>query len=111
MPRLGKAKRGHAGQAARRRGQASLLVLDEFGYVPFDVDGTRPLYQVVSESHGRRGVISATNVESGRWCTAFAADKLAEAIVDHVVHHGRLVEFGGPSHGLGESLMLGKSGR
>ncbi|WP_305852691.1 hypothetical protein [Atopobium sp. oral taxon 416] len=27
------------------------------------------------------------------------------------MHHGRLVEFGGPSHRLKQSLMLGKSGR
>ena len=44
--------------------------------------------------------------------TVFADDKLAAAIVDRVVHHGRLVEFGGPSHRrFEESLMLGKSGR
>ena len=30
---------------------------------------------------------------------------------DRVVHHGRLVEFGGPSHRLEESLMLGRQGR
>lgn len=35
----------------------------------------------------------------------------AAEFVDRVVHHGRLVEFGGPSHRLEESLMLGKSGR
>lgn len=51
-----------------------------------------------------------TNVEFSRWGTVFADDKLAAAIVDRVVHHGRLVEFGGPSHRLEESLMLGKSG-
>ena len=50
-----------------------------------------------------------TNVEFSRWGTVFADDKLAAAIVDRVVHHGRLVEFRGPSHRL-ESLMLGKSG-
>lgn len=43
-----------------------------------------------------------------RWGTVFADDKLAAAIVDRVVHHGRLVEFGGPSHRLENSLMLGK---
>lgn len=64
-----------------------------------------------SESYERRSVISATNVEFSRWGTVFADDKLAAAIVDRVVHHGRLVEFGGPSHRLEESLMLGKSGR
>lgn len=112
VPRLGRAKReGTLDGLLADVAKARLLVLDEFGYVPFDVDGARLPCQVISESHGRRSVISATNVESGGWGTVFADDKLAAAIVDRVVHHGRLVEFGGPSHRLEESLMLGKSGR
>ena len=71
----------------------------------------RLLRQVVSESHEGRSVISAANVESGRWGTVFADDKLAAAIAGRVVRHGGPVEFGGPSHGLEESPMLGKSGR
>ena len=63
--------------------KARLLVLDEFG-VPFDVDGARLLYQVISESYERRSVIFTTNVESGRWGTVFADDKLAAAIVDRL---------------------------
>lgn len=76
-----------------------------------DVARARLLYQVISESYERRSVIFTTNVEFGRWGTVFADDKLAAAIVDRVVHHGRLVEFGGPSHRLENSLMLGKSGQ
>lgn len=76
-----------------------------------DVAKARLLYQVISDSYERRSVIFTTNVEFSRWGTVFADDKLAAAIVDRVVHHGRLVEFGGPSHRLEESLMLGKSGR
>lgn len=110
--RLGKAKReGTLDRLLADVAKARLLVLDEFGYVPFDVDGARLPCQVISESYERRSVIFTTNVESGRWGTVFADDKLAAAIVDRVVHHGRLVEFGGPSHRLEESLMLGKSGR
>ena len=86
------------------------MILDEFGHVPFDVDGARLLYQVISDSFERRSMVPATNVESGRWGTVFADDRLAAAIVDRVVHHGRLVGFGGPSHRLEGSLMLGKSG-
>ena len=56
-------------------------------------------------------MIFTTSVEFSRWGTVFADDKLAAAIVDRVARHGRLVEFGGPSHRLEESLMLGKSGR
>ena len=112
VPRLGKAKReGALDRLLADVAKARLPVLDEFGYVPFDVDGARLLHQVISDSHERRSVIFTTNVEFSRWGTVFADDKLAAAIVDRVVHHGRLVEFGGPSHRLEESLMLGKSGR
>lgn len=109
---LGKAKRdGTLDRLLADVGRSRLLILDEFGYVPFDVDGARLLYQVISESYERRSVIFTTNVEFSKWGTVFADDKLAAAIVDRAVHHGGLVEFGGPSHRLEESLMLGKSGR
>jgi DNA replication protein DnaC len=109
---LGRAKRdGALDRLLADVGRARLLVLDEFGYVPFDVDGARLLFQVISDSYERRSAVFTTNVEFSRWGTVFADDKLAAAIVDRVVHHGRLVEFGGPSHRLEESLMLGKSGR
>ena len=112
VPRLGKAGReGTLDRLLADVAKARLLVLDEFGCAPFDVDGARPLCRVISDSHERRSVIFTTNVEFSRWGTVFADDKLAAAIVDRVVHHGRLVEFGGPSHRLEESLMLGKSGR
>jgi DNA replication protein DnaC len=86
-------------------------ILDEFGCVPLDVDGARLLFQVVSESCGRGSAVFTTNVELSEWGTAFADDKLAAAIADRVVRHGRLVEFGGPGHRLEESPMLGRSGR
>ena len=108
---LGNAKRD--GTLARTLGEISrsrLLVLDEFGYVPFDVDGARLLYQVISESYERRAIIFTTNIEFSKWGTVFADDKLAQAIVDRVVHHGRLIEYAGPSHRLENSLMLGRGG-
>lgn len=111
VPRLGKARReGALDRLLADVGRAGLVVLDEFGYVPFDVDGARLPCQVISDSYERRSMALATNVELGRWGTVFADDKLAAAIAGRVVHHGRLVEFGGPSHRLEESLMLGKSG-
>lgn len=109
---LGKAKRdGPLDRLLANVAKARLLVLDEFGYVPFDVDGARLLYQVISESYERRSAIITTNVKFSKWGIVFADDKLAAAIVDRVVHHGGLVEFGGPSYGLEESLMLGRSGK
>ena len=36
----------------------------------------------------------------------FGDEKMASAVIDRIVHHGRLVEFGGPSHRMDEALML-----
>lgn len=106
---LGKAKRdGTLDKLLQDVSKAQIVILDEFGYVPFDVDGARLLYQVITQCYEVRSVIFTTNIEFSRWGTVFADDKLAAAIVDRVVHHGRLVEFGGPSHRLEESLMLGQ---
>ena len=88
--------------------RADLVILDEFGYIPLDVDGARLLFQVISECYEARSMILTTNIEFGKWGTVFADDKLAAAAIDRVVHHGRLVEFNGPSRRMDESLMLGK---
>ena len=79
--------------------KARILVLDEFGHVPLDEDGARLPCQVMSESYERGSVISATNVESGRWGAVLADDRLAAAIVDRVARHGGLVEFGARATG------------
>ncbi len=57
--RLGKAKReGTLDRLLADVGRAGLVVLDEFGYVPFDVDGARLLYQVISDSYERPAIRS-----------------------------------------------------
>ena len=88
--------------------RCDLLILDEFGYVPLDVDSARLLFQVVSACYERRSVIFTTNIEFSKWGTVLGDEKLAAAMIDRVVHHGRLVEFGGPSRRMDEALMLGK---
>lgn len=109
---LGKAKReGSLDRLLADVGRADLVILDELGRVPFDVGGARLLCQAISDSHERRGVAFTTNVGFGRWGAVFADDRLAAAIVDRAVHHGGLVEFGGPGHGLEEGLVPGKGAR
>lgn len=88
--------------------RADVVILDEFGYIPLDVDGARLLFQVISESYESRSLILTTNIEFSRWASIFADEKLAAAAVDRIVHHGRLIEFNGPSRRMDASLMLGK---
>lgn len=105
---LGKAKRdGTLETMLRDIGRADLIILDEFGYVPFDIDGARLLYQIIAGSYERRSIIFTTNIEFSKWGTVFADDKLAAAIIDRIVHHGRLLEFTGQSRRVSEALMFG----
>lgn len=106
---LGRAKReGTLETMLRDIAKADLIILDEFGYVPFDVDGARLLYQVIAGSYERRSIIFTTNIEFSKWGTIFADDKLAASIIDRIVHHGRLIEFTGQSHRISQALMFGK---
>lgn len=94
---LGKAKRdGALDSLLKDLARADLIILDEFGYVPFDIDGARLLYQIIAGSYERRSIIFTTNIEFSKWGTIFADDKLAAAIIDRIVHHGRLIEFTRP---------------
>lgn len=86
--------------------KADMVILDEFGYIPLDIDGARLLFQVISDCYETRSMILTTNIEFSKWGTVFADDKLAAAAVDRIVHHGRLVEFRGSSRRMDESLML-----
>ena len=107
---LGKAKRdGTLETMLRDIGRADLIILDEFGYVPFDIDGARLLYQIIAGSYERRSIIFTTNIEFSKWGTVFADDKLAAAIIDRIVHHGRLLEFTGQSRRVSEALMFGRN--
>lgn len=82
-----------------------LLVLDEFGYLPIDTEGARLLFQVIAEAYEQRSLIITTNLEFARWGTVFGDDNMAAAIIDRIVHHGRLLHFRGESYRVKHALM------
>ena len=65
----------------------------------------------MSASYERQSLVITTNIEFAKWGVVLGDDKLASALIDRIVHHGRLVEFGGASRRMEEALMLGKGGK
>ena len=86
-------------------GGAELLVIDELGFLPLDADGARLLFQVVSEAYETQSVVFTTNLEFSRWGSVFGDDQMAAAVIDRVVHHGRLLQFRGESYRVRHALM------
>jgi len=70
-----------------------LLICDEWGYVPIDSDGSKLLFQVISECYERKSVIITTNLEFAHWNDIFADAKITAALLDRVIHHSHLLDF------------------
>ena len=85
--------------------RARLLVIDGLGFLPLDADGARLVLQVFADAYERQSVVITTNLEFGRWDSVFGDDQVAAAVVDRVVHHGRLVQFRGESYRVRHALM------
>ncbi|MCH3948404.1 MAG: ATP-binding protein [Olsenella sp.] len=86
-------------------GGAELLAIGELGFLPPDADGARLLSQVVSGACETQPVVLATSLEFSRWGSVFGDGQMAAAVIDRVVHHGRLPRFRGESHRVRHALM------
>lgn len=61
---LGKAKKeGDPGKLIHDITKADFVILDEFGYVPFDVDGSRLLFQILSGCYENNSIVFTTNLQ------------------------------------------------
>ena len=85
--------------------KTSLLILDEWGYIPFERLGTQLLFEVIAECYERRSVIITTNLPFNEWNTIFYDEKLTNAILDRLVQHGYLINHDGASYRLTHSMM------
>lgn len=86
-------------------GKAELLIIDELGYLPIDIDGARLLFQVIADSYERRSIVNTGNLEFSRWGDVFGDGDMAAAVIDRIVHHGRIIRFHGESYRNTHSLM------
>ena len=84
-----------------------LLILDEWGYVPVDRDGSQLLFRVISDSYESKSLILTTNIEFSKWGAVFTDDQMAAAIIDRLAYHGHLLLFEGKCYRMTHALMLG----
>ena len=85
--------------------KTDLLICDEWGYVPFEREGSQLLFQVISECYERRSIIITTNLEFSKWNGIFYDEKLTSAIIDRLVHHSHLFVFTRDSYRITHSTM------
>ena len=103
---LSEARKGDAeAKFWKKLNQADVLILDEWGYIPFERVGTQLLFEAISECYEKRSVVITTNLPFDEWNTIFYDQKLTTAILDRLVHHGLLLMHDGPSYRVKNSEM------
>ncbi|GAB2961119.1 IS21-like element helper ATPase IstB [Streptomyces heilongjiangensis] len=75
-----------------------LLIVDEVGYLPFDPDTARLLFQLVAHRYERASLIVTSDRPLGRWDEIFGG--AAPAMVDRLAHHADIVRIEGDSYRL-----------
>lgn len=98
-------KNGTLERLVRELQSLDLLILDEWGYVPVDKDGSQLLFRVISDSYESKSLILTTNLEFSKWGSIFTDDQMAAAMIDRLVHHGHLLMFEGRSYRMEHALM------
>jgi DNA replication protein DnaC len=98
-------KDGNLNRLLKRIEKTDLLICDEWGYIPFEREGSQLLFGVISECYEKRSLIITTNLEFSKWNGIFYDEKLTSAIIDRVIHHSHLLIFSGSSFRLKNSKI------
>lgn len=81
-----------------------LLIIDEFGYLPIDQEDAKLFFQLIDMRYEKRSTILTTNVNFKAWDEVFQEPKLANAILDRILHHAKVVTMVGNSYRLKDHL-------
>lgn len=85
--------------------KAEILILDEFGYVPYDRTGAQLLFDYLSEVEHNKIIILSTNLEFSRWVNVLYNEQMTAALVGRLTHHCHLLLFPGQNNRLRESSI------
>ena len=97
--------KGNLTALKRKRNSAQILVVDEFGYVPYDLTGSQLLFDYLSEIHEQKSVILNTNLEFSQWVNVLYDQRMTTALIGRLTHHVELILFPGVNNRLRESSI------
>lgn len=85
-------------------GKYKLLIIDEIGYLPIDKEDAKLFFQLIDLRYEKKSTILTTNISFKEWDEVFQDTKLANAILDRVLHHAEVVNIVGPSYRIKDHL-------
>ena len=75
-----------------------LLVVDELGYLPIDKEDSNLFFQVIDMRYEKKSTILTTNINFNDWDSIFNDAIVANAILDRVLRHSKVITINGRSY-------------
>lgn len=77
-----------------------LLIVDELGYLTFDIQGASLLFQVFAARYETKSTIVTTNLEFSKWVSFLGDPGMSAALIDRLIHLSTLLNMNGESYRL-----------
>ena len=98
---MSKAEReGRLVEKIRFYARASLLIVDEIGYLPITRGGANLFFQLVNARYEKGAMILTSNRGFAEWGEVFGDPVVATALLDRLLHHAVVVQIEGASYRL-----------
>lgn len=107
IAQLAKAEReGTLRERIRFLCRASLLVVDEIGYLPVTPGGGNLFFQLVNARYEKGAMVLTSNRGFAEWGDVFGDPVVATALLDRLLHHAVVIQIEGSSYRMREHAAL-----
>lgn len=89
---------GHLEIRLKQLFRYKLLIIDEVGYLNLDKQASNLFFQLISGRYEKKSTIITTNKSLSSWSEIFTDPVIANAILDRLLHHAKIVNIIGPSY-------------
>ena len=79
----------------RQMKKIDLLILDELGYITFDVEGAELLFHLLATRYETLSTIITTNLPFSEWVRLFHDKALTAALLDRITHKATVLNMNG----------------
>ena len=73
------------------------MIIDEISYLPVDKDASYGFFQLIAAMYEKRPTILTTNLTFSKRNDVFGDPVIANAIIDRLVHHCKIIKINGLS--------------
>ncbi len=85
--------------------KAELLILEDFGLIPFDQNGRQALMDIVEHKYDQSSLIITSQIPVAKWHQLIGEGTIADAILDRIIHASHRIVLDGESLRKNTKLM------